>query len=121
MSEEKNGNDGIMEDLDAENVIDENSIPTETREEGVSGPGFSWGTPVDTVVGSSGGCRPSYTFHDGWCYEAGAYFGHNKYLGHIMAAIQVELLTYRRIRVTDPWLSKRFNMDKLLQSLESGS
>ncbi|CAM1511898.1 Fc.00g094110.m01.CDS01 [Cosmosporella sp. VM-42] len=41
-------------------------------------------------------------------------------LGIIWAAIQIELLTYRRIKDTDPWVSTRFNMQQLMDGLESG-
>jgi len=44
--------------------------------------------------------------------------GDNQYLGHMKAAIQAELLTYRRNRNGDPWLPQYFNMDKLSQSLQ---
>jgi hypothetical protein len=121
VSEEKKDNDRIMVDLDARNLEYLDDLATRLQEESISEHESSCCTPVETSVNDYDEYQPTYTSHDGWCYEAGAYFGHNKYLGHIMAAIQVELLTYRRIRVTDPWLSKRFSMDELLQNLESGS
>jgi hypothetical protein len=42
------------------------------------------------------------------------------YLGHIWAAIQTEMLTYRRLEEYDPWTSENFDMDDLLKSLEAG-
>lgn len=39
------------------------------------------------------------------------------WLGTLWAAIQAELLTYRRITETDPWLSSRFDMEALLKGL----
>ena len=121
MSEEKKDNDCIMVDSGARNLEYLDDIATRLPEESIFAHESSCFTPVEPSVNDYDEYRPTYTSHDGWCYEAGAYFGYNKYLGHIMAAIQVELLTYRRIRVMDPWLSKRFSMDELLQSLERGS
>ncbi|KAI9701750.1 MAG: hypothetical protein M1820_006378 [Bogoriella megaspora] len=46
-------------------------------------------------------------------------FGKDKYLGHIWASIQTELLNYRRLNVSDPWLSANFDMVSLLKSLET--
>lgn len=47
-------------------------------------------------------------------------FKHSVQLGHIWAAIQTELLTYRRLRDGDPWHSENFNMTTLLEDLKSG-
>ncbi|KAH8656006.1 hypothetical protein BGZ60DRAFT_567862 [Tricladium varicosporioides] len=48
------------------------------------------------------------------------YFGQNRSLATLWAAIQTELLTYRRIAVRDPWISENFQMDSVLRSLEEG-
>ncbi|KAK2605589.1 hypothetical protein N8I77_008415 [Diaporthe amygdali] len=40
-------------------------------------------------------------------------------LGTIWAAIQVELLTYRRIEVEDPWLSSMFDMRNVIDGLRA--
>ncbi|KAI0880457.1 uncharacterized protein GGS22DRAFT_197525 [Annulohypoxylon maeteangense] len=42
----------------------------------------------------------------------------NRQLGMIWAAIQAEILTYRRLSENDPWLSARFDMELLLKGLE---
>ncbi|KAI1371945.1 hypothetical protein F4677DRAFT_449947 [Hypoxylon crocopeplum] len=42
----------------------------------------------------------------------------NEQLGLVWAAIQVELLTYRRVSQEDPWLSPRFHMETLRKGLE---
>lgn len=39
-------------------------------------------------------------------------------LGMIWAAIQVELLTYRRLKENDPWISPYFDLHDVLQGLE---
>ena len=36
------------------------------------------------------------------------------------AAVQTELLTYRRLREDDPWISPEFDMNSVLRSLETG-
>jgi hypothetical protein len=48
------------------------------------------------------------------------FFGDNKYLGHMWAAAQTELLAYRRLYDRDPWTSESFDMDALLKRLEVG-
>jgi len=45
----------------------------------------------------------------------------NKYLGHVWAAVQAELLTYRRLDDHDPWNSDDFDMVTLLDNLRSGT
>lgn len=42
-------------------------------------------------------------------------------LGTIWAAIQVELLTYRRLAEGDPWLSAEFNMQDIVEGLQASS
>ena len=57
------------------------------------------------------------------CCEKGkgtCYFGRNKHLGVIHAAIQTELVTYRRLTEGDLWTSTNFNMEELLRSLQHG-
>lgn len=49
------------------------------------------------------------------------YFRKNDYLSTLWAAIQTELLTYRRLKEGDPWISENFNMESVVQSLETGS
>jgi hypothetical protein len=73
-------------------------------------------TPVDVESNKAEG----YEYHD-WCPDAEGLFGNNKYLGHVRAAVQTELLTYRRSRDTDPWLSSYTDMDALLRCLDSRS
>ncbi|KAI9690498.1 MAG: hypothetical protein M1822_009461 [Bathelium mastoideum] len=46
-------------------------------------------------------------------------FGKDKYLGHVWAAVQTELLNYRRLNARDPWVSGNFAMVTLLQNLQN--
>lgn len=48
------------------------------------------------------------------------FFGKNKTLATLWAAVQAELLTYRRISEGDPWISENFDMQSVLKGLESG-
>ena len=45
---------------------------------------------------------------------------HTRQLGHIWAAVQTELLTYRRHEDGDSWRSKYFNLGGLLGMVQSG-
>ncbi|KAF3769774.1 hypothetical protein M406DRAFT_248280, partial [Cryphonectria parasitica EP155] len=63
-----------------------------------------------------------YCHHNIHSYEL---LSHRKYVkcgdkqvGMIWAAIQVELLTYRRLKEDDPWLSPFFNMQDVLKGLQ---
>ncbi|RDL33874.1 uncharacterized protein BP5553_08242 [Venustampulla echinocandica] len=47
------------------------------------------------------------------------YFRKNKYLATLCAAVQTELVTYRRIEEGDPWISENFNLLSVLKSLET--
>jgi hypothetical protein len=49
------------------------------------------------------------------------FFGHNKDLSTLWAAVQTELLTYRRLHDNATWVSPAFNMANLLDGLQSGS
>jgi hypothetical protein len=49
------------------------------------------------------------------------FFGSNGDLSCLWAAVQTELLTYRRLQEQDPWVSPRFDMSSLLQSLQAGN
>jgi hypothetical protein len=51
----------------------------------------------------------------------GISFGDKNYIGHIWAAVQAELLTYRRLQEHDPWNSQDFDMAILLDNLKSGT
>jgi hypothetical protein len=55
------------------------------------------------------------------CIWGEGFFGNNKYLGHIWAAVQTELLTHRRLQNGDRWVSENFDMNVLLESLDRGS
>lgn len=48
------------------------------------------------------------------------FFGGSKILPSLWAAVQTELLTYRRLDEGDAWNSQNFNMDALNESLQSG-
>jgi hypothetical protein len=45
-------------------------------------------------------------------------FGRGRILGHLWAAAQTELLTYRRQREEDPWTSDKFDLPCVLKCLE---
>lgn len=47
------------------------------------------------------------------------FFGKNKVLASLWAAVQTELLTYRRLKEGDEWVSRNFNMHTLDESLNS--
>jgi hypothetical protein len=49
------------------------------------------------------------------------YFGRNRNLSALWAAVQTELVTYRRLHEGDPWISPNFEMESLLESLIFGS
>ena len=53
-------------------------------------------------------------------FELPSCFGMSIHLGHIWASVQAELLSYRRLTETDSWISKYFDMEELLESLEVG-
>lgn len=57
------------------------------------------------------------------CYECGNknYFRGSTELRDLWAAIQVELLTYRRLRDGDRWISSSFDMAIVLENLERGN
>jgi hypothetical protein len=57
--------------------------------------------------------------HDATPYQQN-FFGKNKSLATLWAAVQTELLTYRRIAEGDPWISANFDMQSVLESLEKG-
>jgi hypothetical protein len=54
-------------------------------------------------------------------YDKMAAYGRNRLLGHIWAACQCELLTYRRLSEGERWTSNRLDVGILLSSLESRS
>jgi hypothetical protein len=58
---------------------------------------------------------PTYCEHD-----TPRAFGRNTCLGHIWAACQAELLTYRRQKEGDLWLSQHLTMDAILECLRTG-
>jgi len=53
-------------------------------------------------------------------HESGSAFGRNTCLGHIWAACQAELLTYRRQQESHLWLSQYFTIDAVLECLRTG-
>jgi hypothetical protein len=57
--------------------------------------------------------------HDATPYQQN-FFGKNKSLATLWAAVQTELLTYRRIAEGDLWISANFDMQSVLESLEKG-
>jgi len=61
------------------------------------------------------------TCSEHWETETPSHFGKSPDLGHIWAAVQAELLSYRRLTTTDPWTSEYFDIEELLESLEVGN
>ena len=51
--------------------------------------------------------------HYDWCN----FFGANKVLAPLWAAVQTELLTYRRLKEGDDWISQNFNLRSLHEGL----
>ena len=49
------------------------------------------------------------------------FFGQSEVLASLWAAVQTELLTYRRLEEGDAWMSPNFNMEALYKSLNSGA
>ena len=47
-------------------------------------------------------------------------FGENRILAILWASVQAELVTYRRLREGESWLSKNINLETILQNLELG-
>lgn len=59
----------------------------------------------------------------GWCThrpEHSNFYGGSTVLGTLWAAIQTELLTYRRLKEGDSWISDYFSMGSLLDGLNGG-
>ena len=54
-----------------------------------------------------------------WCpdHEDNNFFGANKILAPLWAAVQTELLTYRRLKEGDGWISRNFDMRSLYEGL----
>ncbi|OCL03760.1 hypothetical protein AOQ84DRAFT_418262 [Glonium stellatum] len=48
------------------------------------------------------------------------FFGANKNMSILWAAVQTEFLTYRRLKEDDPWISEHFNMEDLAEGLHIG-
>lgn len=59
-------------------------------------------------------CRDDYGF------PPNNFFGTSTVLGTLWAAVQTELLTYRRLKEGDAWLSQNFNMETLKEGLDRG-
>ena len=55
--------------------------------------------------------------HDSWYDLDHNFFGANKVLAPLWAAVQTELLTYRRLKEGDEWISQNFNMRSLNEGL----
>ena len=58
---------------------------------------------------------PCFEYRGELCFEE------SNQLGHLWAAFQAEILTHRRQNDDDPWVSERFDMQRLLASLEDGT
>jgi hypothetical protein len=55
------------------------------------------------------------------CEHGKRAFGRNISLGHVWAACQAEILTYRRQQESHPWLSQHISMDAILDCLRTGN
>jgi hypothetical protein len=60
----------------------------------------------------------SCSHHDRYGPMRSSVFGKDKTLGHLWAAAQTELLTYRRQRGKEPWTSQKFDLPGVLKCLE---
>jgi hypothetical protein len=58
---------------------------------------------------------------DEMCEDTNLTFQHSTTLGHVFAAIQTELLTYRRQQEGDTWTSCNFEMRAVLEYLQGGA
>ena len=72
-----------------------------------------WWTQPDSAV------RKVFCDHMEFDIQMG--FGRNRLLGHVWAACQCELLTYRRLRKGEPWTSRRVDVGILAKCLELGN
>jgi hypothetical protein len=52
--------------------------------------------------------------------ETDNFYGRSKVIGTLWAAIQTELLTYRRLTDEDPWISENFELSAVLDGLNNG-
>lgn len=52
--------------------------------------------------------------------ETDNFYGRSKVIGRLWAAIQTELLTYRRLDVGDPWISENSDLATVLDGLNNG-
>jgi hypothetical protein len=52
--------------------------------------------------------------------ETDNFYGRSKVIGTLWAAIQTELLTYRRLTDEDPWISENFDLQAALDGLKNG-
>ena len=64
---------------------------------------------------------PCHMIEDGDHLDHVSYSGASKVLGTLWASIQAEFLTYRRLKVGDPWISKNFIMSAVLDGLHNES
>ncbi|KAF2101321.1 hypothetical protein NA57DRAFT_53297 [Rhizodiscina lignyota] len=90
---------------------DNENIETENDDERALGDQFS----TDNVASFRKSC------HDHLVDGLPTSFGSNRTLGHICAAAQAELLTYRRIDENGYWTSSNFDMRRILHALETGT
>ncbi|PKK42781.1 hypothetical protein CI102_12259 [Trichoderma harzianum] len=74
------------------------------------------GDDVSTVHGSTASCQLVLTYHQYSSFPCG-----NPQLGLIWAAIQAEMLTYRKIEDLDSWISDNFSMGALKKWLRGES
>jgi hypothetical protein len=87
--------DGIQSEIDSESDLEDKSEDNNTN------PGFSL----------------SCWHHNRYRVRKTRVFGKDRTLGHLWAAAQTELLTYRRQREEDPWTSGKFDLPGVLKCL----
>ena len=77
---------------------------------------------MDTNEGPSRANHPCAALFDDSFFpdDHVSFFGESSVLPPLWAAIQAELLTYRRVNEGDPWISRNFDMDTLNQALDGG-
>jgi hypothetical protein len=107
----------FVDDEDEDGAIIESPVMDVEMEYAISDEGEEF----DMFDYSNGGSGvPTYCpDHDDTTYQQN-YFGKSKNLATLWAAVQTELLTYRRLAEGDPWISENFNMVSVLESLGNG-
>lgn len=95
-------------------------VAGETAEEGESYSESESEDGIDNFGMPEGSRFPLSCSHHEWGFSVRE-FRRDPTLGHLWAAAQTELLSYRRIHEDDAWTSEYFQLDCVLQSLKEGT